>query len=170
MYKHKTKIIFVVIAILSVGIIIYYCNYNKNCSIVDLTHGNGYIVKLSSPRFWEISKIIDCEVTKGKEVIVPLHMIGGTTEEITNLHFQLIESSDNDVAALIEADNPHVVLALFDFKKKAYWPYRNPTETMESSYREGKMLLGNFHHAVKPDMPFILSSDVPGNIDLKVTR
>jgi len=171
MYKHKTKTnLVVVISILSVGIIILICSYNKNYSIVDLTCSNGFIVKLRSPRFWEISKTIDSEVTNGKEVIVPLHMIGGTTEKVNNLNFQLIESSDNDVVALIEADNPNVALALFNFKKKIYWPYRNPTETMEASYREGQVLLGMLNHAVKLDVPLILSSDVPGNIDLKVDR
>lgn len=154
---------YVVVAIISF-LLIYSCS--DSYSIKTFKINGGYTIDIRTDSNWEISKPIYCRVTKNGELTVSEYLIGGTIGEIKDLHFEVI-GNNKDVFALIEKSSPYVVLAIFNFNDKKYWPFRATTQNNEDTYIKGKELLRQLN-SDNNEYKYVLSTDIPGNVDLKV--
>ena len=164
-WKLAISIIGVMIAI-SIWLSIYL--YDNDYSIANFNVNGGYIIDLRTDRNWEVSKPIYCRVIKNEKLVVPVYVIGRTIEEIEKLNFEIVENKKNAVFAIVEGSFPYVVLAAFDFENQKYWPCRTSTQGREEAYMQGKELIKQLNSG-KVNIQYTLSTNIPGNINLKVS-
>jgi len=129
-------------------------------SVSVLSASSGYELHLVANSAWEITRSILCEVKAGDDVVFPMHMIGSTTLEIDKLHFKLKECNEGKFVFFVETANPKVVLGIYDFTLKRFWPDPNNVSNAESLFQDLVDCIG------EPD--YLLSSQEKGNIPLNV--
>jgi hypothetical protein len=149
----KTKVGLIasaLIILVIVGGVVSQCK-EDTYSLTRLKTRNNVIFDIRGQRFVEISQGILCRVIKDEEIIFETGI--GVTTESKSLEFDLIESGD-DLFAIVEKANPHVVFALFDVKKRKMW-----TSMTGPEYRAyGKELLQRLNEN-RTGKPFTLSRD-----------
>ncbi len=164
--KSEWKLVFAVISAMTAGFSIYL--WEDSHSIAIFKVNGGYIIDVRTDWNWERSKPIYCRVIKNGEPVVPVYMIGSTIEETEKLNFEIIENKKNEMFAIVERSFPYAVLAIFDFKNQKYWPFRTSAQDREEAYTQGKELVRQLNSG-KYEMQYALATDMPGNINLKVS-
>lgn len=156
-------VVVILATIIAVAVFLFYpCGKSKVATIkIDDNHS----IVIRSEDCWEISQELDYQISASSLSA----RFGGTIELTDDLKFLAFKAENSNLVAIVEAANPDVVLILHDFKDGNSWPYRHDTENYMDSNNRGESMLTRIKKEY-PNKQFILSIDVPGNRQLKITH
>jgi hypothetical protein len=121
--KWKCVLVIIVIGFSIIGLSVIGILYVLDNSITTLRTTSGYVFEISIPKgLYEGTVPIECTVTKNGETIFSERIGSVRGIDLWKHQFTLIESGEeHEVVAIVEQTNPHIVIAIYDVKKRTSW-------------------------------------------------
>ena len=149
-------------AIMALAVFLFYPCGDTHVATIKIDDKRSIVINAED--CWEISQELTYQIPASSIFA----RFGGTIESTDGLKFIALEAENSNLVAIVEAANPDVVIVLHDFKDANSWPYRHDTENYLDADLRGESLLTRIK-VEYPNKQLILSSQVPGNRELKIS-
>ena len=136
-----------VLVVALVGLKLWVDGYSK---VADVSCGGSRKIRLLTSNFWDPLPDLYYQVYEDGAARMRIGFVGCTENDVDprDLKYQCLLSSDRAVAAVVAERDPDTVLALFDFRSGASWPY-NWNTPWEEHNRQAQAMLGLVQEAHK---------------------